>query len=255
MQFKDFIAQMQPLLEGLDLMVAIECIMEHSKKGVLLLVDEIMKSGGDGNLKLIRGRVSDIGNCLSMLPIDFNAILTTLNIIATKDDSGRPIEWIALPPATLEEAMSLFGEDAMDPILRQCIADCNGHHRSLETLKVVWEKNKLRRLTYPMLIQELGKRMDRKYSQLTIELIRPALRGERVLLETSPDGKHTYTEYLAKGFYLNAADDSLYFVPRISPLQLLLYALDRTCGINPPDAIVCTALLSSFITNLLLIGH
>ena len=250
MQFKDFVAQMRPLFNELSLAVAIECIMEHSNKGVLLLVDEIMKSGGENeNLKLINGRVSEIGKCLDMLTTQFNVVLTTLNMLATDREtkSGRMIGWITLAPPTLPEAVSLFGEDAVcSPVLRQCIADCNGHHRSLETLKVIWEETKLRRYTYPLLIQELGKRMDIKYSQLTIELIRAALRGERVPLAASPDGIYTYSEYLARGFYLNAPDQSSFFVPRISPLQLLLYALDRTRtdtgGINPPDAIVCTLL-------------
>lgn len=210
--------------------------MAHSGKGVLLLVDEIMKSGeGDKEDDLIDSRISDIGDLKSSLGSDFNAVVTTLDkrVVNGKKSkkSGRPIRWISLPPATLSEATSLFGEDAVKyPVLRLCIADCNGHHRSLETLKVVWKKNVLRPYTYRMLIQELGKKMDTKYSELTIELIRPALRGEKVELTATPDGKHTYAEYLAMGIYLNAPDESesSKLVPRISPLQLLLFALVTT---------------------------
>lgn len=62
MQFKDFVAQMRPLFKELSLALAIECIMAHSGKGVLLLIDEIMKSGGIKEDKdLINGAVTQIG--------------------------------------------------------------------------------------------------------------------------------------------------------------------------------------------------
>ncbi len=228
MQFKDFVAQMHALANRLSLAIAIECVMEHSGKGVLLLTDELMKSGGDlKNTALIKGKVSQIGKCLDTLTTCFNAVVTTLNMVATDDetDSGRKTPLIHLSPPTLEEALSMFGEDAgKSPILRQCISDCNGHHRSLETLKLVWDECKEKGYSYTMLIQELGKQMHPKYSELSIALIRAALQGYPVFKGDSPDGKRSYADYLASGFYLNTPDQPSYFVPRISPLQLLLYA-------------------------------
>jgi hypothetical protein len=201
MLFNNFVAELHPLSK-LNLSVAITCIMKHSNKGVLLLVDEIMKPGGEKeDFDMINGRVSEIGKCLDTLITQFNVILTTLNMLATEKEtkSGQLIRWITLTPPKLDDAISLFGDDAIySPILRQCIADCNGHHRSLETLKGVWDEYKEKRYTYPMLIQQLGQRMDCKYSQLSISLIREALRGYTVSLEGSPDGKQTYAQYLEK---------------------------------------------------------
>lgn len=226
--FEDFVVQMRPLFKELTLTMAIRCITDHSSKGVLLLVDELMKSGGGKEDKvLIEEKVSEIGKCLDTLTTRFNVVVSTLNMLATDKEtkSGRKIIWIKLAPPTLDEALSLFGEDALKfPILRQCISDCNGHHRSLETLKLVWDKCKEKDYSYTMLIQELGKRMDPKYSELRIDLIRAALRGYPVFSDESPDGKQSYADYLASGFYLNTPDQPSYFVPRISPLQLLLYA-------------------------------
>jgi hypothetical protein len=250
MLFSDFVVQMQmhPLFAKLDLEMAIRCIMEHSNKGVLLLVDEIMKSGGDmDDNNLIKGKVTEIGKCLDTLTTRFNVVLTTLNTLATKKEtsSGRFIDWITLAPPTLPEAVSLFGEDAVQsPVLRQCIADCNGHHRSLETLKVVWDEYKEKQYSYPMLIQELGRRMDSKYRQLSIPLIRAALRGYKVGLGDSPDGQQTYAKYLEQGFYLNTLDESSRFVPRVSPLQLLLFALNMAG--TDPLSVVCV-LFSLFV--------
>ncbi len=256
MQFEDFIAQLEPLHEKLSLRLAIECVMTHSNKGVLLLVDEIMKFGGvDEDTKLINQRISDIGGCLDTLTTRFNTVLTTLNIIVTTNatkPSGRPIHWIHLPPATWLEAISLFGEDIYKyPILRMCIADCNGHYRSLEALKLVWCDNILRPYTYPMLIKEVGKRMDIKYRQLTLELIKPALCGEKVDLLATPDGNFTYAEYLARGYYLNTPDqsESSYFVPRISPLQLLLFAQDYTKDSKSTSTLVCIHFLLMLISQ------
>ncbi len=240
MQFKDFVVHMRPLFKELSLATAIECVMEHSGKGMLLLVDELMKSGGGLEDKdLIKGKVSEIGKCLDTLTTRFNVVVTTLNMLATDKEtkSGRKIGWIKLAPPTLDEALSLFGEDAIkSPILRQCISDCNGHHRSLETLKLVWDECKAKDYSYTMLIQELGKRIDPKYSELTIDLIREALRGYPVSRASSPDGKQSYADYLASGFYLNTPDQPSHFIPRISPLQMLLYANKQAA----PNTVVYT---------------
>lgn len=251
MPFKDFVAQMGWWFNQLTLEVAIECIILHSKKGVLLLVDEIMKSGGEkDDLDLINGKVSQIGSCLDTLTTQFNTVLTTLNMLATEKETkyGRLIAWITLAPLTLYEATSLFGDVSHFPILRQCIADCNGHKRSLETLKVVWEEFKDKEFSYPMLIQEVGRRMDRKYSQLSIPLIRAALRGYKVDLGDSPDGKLTYEKYLEKGLYLNTLGESR-FIPRVSPLQLLLFALSMAG--SDPLSVVRHILLLLFVLCLL----
>lgn len=177
-------------------------------------------------------------------------------MLATEKESkfGRKIGWTPLTPPTLEEALSLFGDDAIKfPILRLCISDCSGHLRSLETLKEVWDECKEENYSYTNLIQEIGKRMESKYSELSIDLIREALRGYPVDSSHSPDGKHSYAEYLAKGFYLNAPDQPSEFIPRISPLQLLLYAHKKIHW--APNSVVCTLLFVYFLFVFIHFGH
>ena len=238
MDFEDFVDQMRPLPNGLDLTVAIQCIMEHSDKGVLLLVDEIMKSGGVvEDILLIHEKVSQIGNCLNILATKFNVVLTTLNMQAMRIEGSRKIGWIKLAPPTLEEATSLFGSDAAhSSILRRCIVDCNGHYHSLETLKVVWDEHPEMRCSYTTMIQKLGEAMEKKFSQLRITLIRAALGGR---LNDSPDAP-----YLQQGIYLNTPHSWGPIVPRISPLQMLLYAREHFN--KSASSVVYTILFFSF---------
>ena len=76
MPFQDFVDALDPVLGQLKLQCAIECVMTHSGKGVLLLVDEIMKHKKADKI------VSAIGACLDTLSTQFNAIITTLNSVA-----------------------------------------------------------------------------------------------------------------------------------------------------------------------------
>ena len=79
--------------------------------------------------------------------------------------------------------------------------------------------------------------MDPKYQLLTLAIIREALRGVIVESDASPDKLHTYGEYLQMGLLLNtpapqrfsstnksAEDLPSRFVPKISPLLLLIFA-------------------------------
>jgi hypothetical protein len=68
--------------------------MEHSGKGVLLLFDELMKSGDSKEDKdLIQEKVSELGKCLDTLTTHFNVVMTTLNMLVTNKEikSGRKI--------------------------------------------------------------------------------------------------------------------------------------------------------------------
>lgn len=81
-------------------------------------------------------------------------------------------------------------------------------------------------LDYPNLLLLLAKRMDPKYSSLTLPLVKAALRGEFVDSTATPDGLKT-GEYLAMGYFLNAleADKPTEFIPKISPLLLFMFAM------------------------------
>ena len=251
MEFKEFVEAMHPVINNLYLTTAIKCIMEHSDKGVLLLVDEIMKSG-QGDTALVHFKVFAIAVCLDALTTRFNTVMTTRNMVAMrKESSGRIIEWITLAPPSLDEATSLFGADAAhSPILRQCIADCNGHYRSLEALKLVWDKYKHRRTSYSGMIRALGKTMHARYNKLSIPLIKAALRGFFVDLDATPDGKFTHAQYLEAGTYLNTPGSRSRFVPKISPVQLLLWAETNADSALKVHPLLCLFIVCLFLYSL-----
>jgi hypothetical protein len=73
-----------------------------------------------------------------------------------------------------------------------------------------------------MLIHELGRTIDRKYSNLTLPLIKAALQGIPVDPTARVPGTTTpYSEYLEQGFFLNTPSD-----PTANPGDLDAY-VDR----------------------------
>lgn len=252
--------QLGPLFSELTLKRAINCIAEHSGKGVLLLADELMKAE-----PTVLESAKEIGACLDELPPSlFNAVITTLNIKVAVGEmlSGRYFLWIPLLPATYSEALQLFqhviDEEKRKPLdpkaraslaaLEQCIADCNGHFRSLETLWGLWNWIKSQNPSYSQLIRQLGNEMEDKYSALELPHVCAALRGVPVQYSAKVPGLPlTYGEYLAMGYFLNTisptntettsnasvdqpgsakSETMRKFVPRVSPLQLLLFAIN-----------------------------
>ncbi len=266
--FSRFVDVMQehlgPLFSELTLKCAIMCIAEHSKKGVLLLVDELLKAEATA-----LESVKQIGICLDELTSSrFNAVITTLNLKVTVAEllSGRYFLWIPLLPAKYSEAIKLFqhviDEGKQKPLslkrraslaaLQQCIADCNGHFRSLEALWRLWGWVESEEPNYPQLIRQLGRNIEDKYGALELPHVCAALRGVPVHYDAKVPGlPHTYGEYLAMGIFLNtisatnpettanpsvnssaestttAKSETMHkFVPRVSPLQLLLFAIN-----------------------------
>ncbi len=294
-----FIKALQDVLPFLTLSLAVQCISAHSKKGVLLLVDELLKSTALATRIQLKHVVSQIGDCLdNFAPSQFNTVVTTLNNIAFKGetDSGRIILWIKLSPATLAESIWVFLnrharakvindlpppmrlldlhlvlaaigvrllEALGNPILAQCISDCNGHFRNLESLKMLWDKPGSQRLSYLLLIRDLGQSIDHKYRNLDLPLLKAALRGVPVKpADIVPGTTTTYGEFIQHGYLLNtpgdptsnpgasqaaqsdSTDTTISFVPRVSPLQLLLFA---NVNSKHKDQEVCHPCLFCFI--------
>jgi hypothetical protein len=118
MLFDTFWQALQPVFPSLTLQLAIQCITAHSNKGVLLLVDEIMKCSTRAKRISIHDIVSQIGDCLdNTTSSQFNTVVTTLNAIAFKGETayGRKILFFKLSPATLAESMVLFLNDRALP--------------------------------------------------------------------------------------------------------------------------------------------
>jgi hypothetical protein len=97
--------------------------------------------------------------------------------------------------------------------LRQCISDCNGHPRSLETLKIVCEKFNWNLPNYYTMISKLVDQVSN-----SVALIKAALRGVPVKLSDSPNEDKMVS-------YLNTIEpDSKESIPRLSPLLLAIFA-------------------------------
>ena len=144
-------------------------------------------------------------------------------------------------------------------ILAQTIADCNGHFRLLEALSVKWNEPGSRQLSYPFLIHNFGVSLEAKYRNLDLPLLILALRGIAVKpADIVPGTTQTFGKFLQEGYFLNTPGDltankgdldtsldatqsatdqiatnpashdtTTEFVPRVSPLQLLLFAKAR----------------------------
>lgn len=166
-------------------------------------------------------------------------------MVATKDETkSRDIIWIPLLPAKYSDAIKLFEGiiylEKQKPLslkmqrslagLEQCIADCNGHFRSLESLWRLWAWIKSEEPSYSVLIRQLGHAVEDKYGSLKLPHVRAALLGKPVCYnEKVPGLPLTFGEYLEMGLFLNsiaegATDNLEEFVPRVSPFQLLLFA-------------------------------
>jgi len=147
----EFSKSAKDIAKSLTLEKALNCITYASMQslGVFLLIDELIKCNesnekNSSGLTNVDKVLSEIGACLNLFPSErFNCIVSTLDtrpIKRTQSASGRPIHWILLEPLSIVEARELFEKYKHLLQLGQCISDCNGHPRSLETLKIVCEK-------------------------------------------------------------------------------------------------------------------
>ncbi len=84
-RFSEFIEVLVDVFPSLTLERAIQCISAHSKKGVLLLVDELLKSTALAERIKLRHVVSQLGNCLdNFTPSEFNVVVTTLTVLRSE---------------------------------------------------------------------------------------------------------------------------------------------------------------------------
>lgn len=140
MIFRDF-ARKLPKGQTLEAAMAVECCLaalddidiSRPKRGIVLLVDEVIKLGDRATVLL-----NTVGNLLDEFPAhQFNAACTTLNAYAFLNmamGSRRPITWAplpALPQAAAERMLSrALTLDALPRAVRIALSDCAGHPRS-----------------------------------------------------------------------------------------------------------------------------
>jgi hypothetical protein len=179
--------------------------------------------------------LTEIGKCLDgFTSLQFNAVITTLDttpLSKMKTESGRPIAWNFLTPLSIAEAYQLFPKANSVPQLRQCISDCNGHPRSLETLKLVCEELNWQFPSYSTLLTKLLAGLENRGVPIpTLEIVKIALRGKWMNLDKHLDDylyneKVTLRDCIRMGHLLNSYQgDQTMVVPKLSPLLLMSFA-------------------------------
>jgi hypothetical protein len=122
---------------------AVECCLAalrecySPKRGILLLVDEVIKLGTHMHVDKL---VSVVGSLLDSFPPEqFNAVCTTLNataFVSMHTKSERCIIWAPLP-ALEQQPVELMVQQALHvnrlpPAVRVVLSDCAGHPRTQE---------------------------------------------------------------------------------------------------------------------------
>ena len=118
----------------LELHHVINCICGHARKGILLCVDEIIKTDN-----FVEDLVSYICTALDLFPVSkLNTIVSTLDILpieTSQTKSGRAVNWVSLPRLHNKDGFELFETllqnvaPSRQKIIKQVIANCSGHPR------------------------------------------------------------------------------------------------------------------------------
>lgn len=209
----------------------------HGDRGVLLLVDEIIKLG-----PAVPKLLSLVGRLLDTFPSEqFNAVCTTLDaepFITEVGASGRELLWAPLPPLQQSdvEAMvqSALGVDVLPRALLVAISDCAGHPR---TLQYLLEAAQQLMLADPRgwasdnqkLLHELRVKVTaRLRAAVPTWAVRAALTGEALDLDASLSGAappRTLRQSIVDGTFLNSSIDKVrQAVPQLSLMYLLAAA-------------------------------
>jgi len=209
------------------------------KRGMLLLVDEIVKM-----LEKLQGAplLPLLGRLLDTFPSEqLNLVCTTLDaVMLDKEEtrSGRRIHWARLPTLSQAAAEKMFlsalransSATSLPPAVRITISDAAGHPRSLQyvleaMLELGEKRGQLQRLRDAVLT-----RFPTSLAP-SFAAVRAALRGEALLLDSTPlgDGRKLH-ELIAAGIFINtdATDTAGQLVPKLSMLRLLQFAQANT---------------------------
>jgi hypothetical protein len=112
--------------------------------------------------------------------------------------SGRQIEWMLLPPLSIEESLSLFKNkrEKLNGYINLAISDCNGHPRSLEYIYRVCEKYQWEIKSYSPFFEDFYSRI----SPPPYSIIEAVLNSRLVMKSDCPPGdKKTYNQYIQEG--------------------------------------------------------
>jgi len=209
--------------------MAIESIMHHLKKSVLLCIDETMKVLPKGhsdlrNIKILLDELYKPYQDFSKSANKFYFVISTLdtlNVWSIQTDSQRPICWIPLRRLVLSESANLFCTLVRDSdgrrlfVINKCISDCNGHPRTLEKFyQVINIKNgddtALNIDNYSSLIERLARSLNQLLGRISLSIIRIALIGDEKYLTDEIEistGKSILRDLISSGIYINSLTD------------------------------------------------
>lgn len=234
-QFGKFCQYLQTAAPDLNHLNAVMAVYEHqSSDRILLLVDELIKTE-EVSGAWPRYILSCIGDLLDDFA-GFNAVVTSLKpgpILRLHSLSGRPVEWVPLPPFTLQESIKIMEPTSTKhaylgygDVMKLCISDVGGHPRGLEVLKAAFDKYLTPNMQNADIMAAVVSEFKRGFtlSSLTSEVVKLALRGAIVDLE-EPVGRFKVEELIAEGTFLNteAGMSVIAVVPRLSIMLLRVF--------------------------------
>ncbi|CAG8564490.1 12800_t:CDS:2 [Funneliformis mosseae] len=259
-----FCKKFREYFDSLDTYTAIDSIIYHSGKSVLLCIDETMRVLQNGHEDLI-----NLKKLLDELYIpyrDFSksvnkfyfvvSTLDTLNVWNTQTDSQRPVHWISLRRLVLSESANLFctltkGLDEKRLfVINKCIADCNGHPRTLEYFYKVLKADDtaLNIDVYSSLIERLAGYLDQLLGRISLPIVKIALLGNEVSLTNEIEtitGKSTLRGLISSGIYINSLTKNVEIfkvIPTLSPIALQYFCISNKDNTSEDAGIVANIL-------------
>ncbi|RHZ53390.1 hypothetical protein Glove_442g7 [Diversispora epigaea] len=273
LDWNSFCKKFRKYFYSLDTLTAIQSIIYHSKKSIFLCVDETMKILSNdyanvGNVRILLNELYKPYQALSHSDKKFHFVVSTLdalNIFDTQTGSQRPIIWIPLRRLTLSESFKLFNKITETPnyhdnrrlfVIKKCIADCNGHPRTLEKFYHLLfnDDTALNTDIYSSLIERLAKNLKQWFSPITFSIIKKALLGDAISLACEIENTwRTYTlrDLISTGIYINSLtddDEALNVIPTLSPVGLQYFCIFNKNNTNN-DVKTVTKILRDLLTT------
>ncbi|POG73797.1 hypothetical protein GLOIN_2v1772162 [Rhizophagus irregularis DAOM 181602=DAOM 197198] len=235
---------------SLDTYTAIDSIIHHSGKSVLLCIDETMRvlPKGHGDLENIKTLLNELYRPyrdFSRLANKFYFVISTLdtlNVWSTQTDSQRPICWIPLRRLVLSESANLFRtlvrnlDEHRLFVIKKCISDCNGHPRTLEKFYQVinvenGDDTTLNTDNYSSLMERLARNLKQLLGRISLPIVKIALFGKEKSLTDEIEtkaGKSNLRDLISSGIYINSLTDEgeiFSVIPTLSPVSLQYFCI------------------------------
>ncbi|CAI2184850.1 9182_t:CDS:1 [Funneliformis geosporum] len=187
----------------------------------------------------------------------FDAVYVQSNMT----DSGREIEWIPLRRLEISESAELFNkiirslnlEERRLFVIKKCIANCNGHPRTLEKFYQVFNSNeKAKKIhNYSSLIAILIKHIEEWYKNISFPVIKMTLLGKIVRLShiiNINSEQLSISALISFRVYVNSLtekSEAQFVIFILSPVSLQYFCLNNNDG---GDTQTITNILQSLLT-------